>query len=55
MSAVRTSTQVLTLKARLLQASSAVHRRLLLAADEKGSLLGLVVPTDCDTNGRAGK
>ena len=54
--AERTSPQVLTLKTRLLQASRAVHRRLcgqLLAL--KASVLGLVVPTDCGTNRRAGK
>ena len=53
--AERTSPQVLTLKARLLQASRVVHRRLLSAADAKASLLGLIVPTDCGTNRNAGK
>ena len=51
--AVHTSPQVPTLKARLLQASRVVHRRLL--ADATASLLVLAVPTDCSTNRRARK
>ena len=46
---MRTSSQVLTLKVGLVQASRAVHRRLLSAADAKASQLGLFVPADCDT------